>query len=176
MTGTAAAEAKRTVVTGDAQTLDKVVAFFCNRFNLPPFEVKTVPDVAERLEAELAKIPPTDDAFINSEQLNIALQGITQFLDAPASDEIVAVCIDLATLLLKKNKAYGNSALEPVRIFSKAPPDEQIKVRMDDKMSRIMRGEAAGEDAFTDLVGYWVLQQVLIRRMKKAAGNGHSEG
>lgn len=173
MSETAAQEARRTVVTGDAQTLDKVVAFFCHRFSLPPFEVKTVPEVAEKLEA---RIPPTDDAFINSEQLNKSLKEITPFLDAPASDEIVAVCVDLAALLLKKNKAYGNSALEPVRIFSKAAPDEQIKVRMDDKMSRIMRGEAAGEDAFTDLVGYWVLHQVLLRRMKAAAGNGHNEG
>jgi hypothetical protein len=152
MTGTAAAEAKRTVVTGDAQTLDKVVAFFCHRFNLPPFEVKTLPDVAERLEVELAKIPPSES-------------------DAPASAEIIAVCNDLAKMLLQKNKAYGNSALEPLRIFSKADAAEQIKVRMDDKMSRLMRGEAAGEDALADFVGYWVLLQVLKRRAK--TGNGH---
>lgn len=39
-------------------------------------------------------------------------------------------------MLLAKNAAYGNSALEPVRIFSKADPTEQIRVRIDDKLSR----------------------------------------
>jgi hypothetical protein len=85
-------------------------------------------------------------------------------LSAPAAVEILAVCLDLAFFLIEKNKAYGNSAIEPVRVFSKADPDEQIRVRMDDKLSRLMRGQAAGEDALQDLVGYWVLLKVLEAR------------
>jgi hypothetical protein len=38
-------------------------------------------------------------------------------------------------MLLSKNASYGNSALEPVRIFSKADPVEQLKVRLDDKVA-----------------------------------------
>jgi len=78
--------------------------------------------------------------------------------------DILRVCTGLANMLIAKNKAYGDSALKPLRVFSKADAVEQIKVRMDDKLSRIMRGEAAGEDALFDLVGYWVLLQVAERR------------
>lgn len=72
-------------------------------------------------------------------------------------------CDALKALLLAKNKAYGNAALDPVRCWSKAPVDEQIRVRLDDKLSRFMRGEAAGEDVEWGLMGYLVLLRVSRR-------------
>lgn len=78
--------------------------------------------------------------------------------------QIVAVCDEVKQLLLQKNRAYGNSATNPVRVFSKASPEEQILVRLDDKISRLSRGSAAGEDVVTDLIGYLVLLKV-VRRM-----------
>jgi hypothetical protein len=68
----------------------------------------------------------------------------------------------LGTMLIAKNAAYGNSALEPVRVFSRASTEEQLLVRIDDKLSRLARGAAAGEDVVRDLVGYLVL--LLIAR------------
>lgn len=50
---------------------------------------------------------------------------------------IADVCDRVKALLIEKNRKYGNSALNPVRVFSKASADEQILVRMDDKLSRI---------------------------------------
>ena len=70
------------------------------------------------------------------------------------------VCDDLAEMLPAKNAAYGNSALDPVRVFSTASTEEQIRVRIDDKLSRIARGQAAGEDVSADLSGYLVLLEV----------------
>lgn len=72
-------------------------------------------------------------------------------------------CDAIKKLLLAKNLAYGNSAIDPVRIFSKASAEEQILVRLDDKVSRLVRGEAAGEDVLLDLVGYIVLLRVARR-------------
>lgn len=70
-------------------------------------------------------------------------------------------CDEMADKLIAKNRAYGNSAMEPVRIFSKADPLEQINVRLDDKLSRIMKGEEyAGDDNEFDLEGYLVLKRV----------------
>ena len=46
--------------------------------------------------------------------------------------------------LIQKNIQYGNSALNPLRIFSQASPDEQIKVRIDDKLSRI-KNQSTGD-------------------------------
>lgn len=63
----------------------------------------------------------------------------------------------VADMLEKKNQAYGDSAGQPVRVFSKADMIEQLKVRADDKLSRLTRGTAAGEDAVQDLVGYIAL-------------------
>lgn len=84
---------------------------------------------------------------------------------------IVDECDRIKEMLLEKNRAYGSSALEPMRIFSKAPTDEQINVRIDDKLSRLARGSAAGEDVEFDLVGYIVLKRVL-RRMNAKKGDG----
>ena len=69
---------------------------------------------------------------------------------------------EIERMLIEKNRSYGNSALDPVRILSKASPQEQLLVRMDDKLSRIVRGDAAGEDTIADLVGYAVLYAVSV--------------
>lgn len=74
--------------------------------------------------------------------------------------DVELVCSEIATMLVRKNEAYGNSALDPVRIFSNASPVEQILVRIDDKLSRLQRGSAAGEDTELDLIGYLVLLRV----------------
>ena len=67
----------------------------------------------------------------------------------------------IAELLISKNLSYGNSALDPVRIFSKASRDEQLNVRIDDKLSRIARGgEFRGDNDELDLVGYLVLKMI----------------
>ncbi len=75
-------------------------------------------------------------------------------------EHIVKVCDDLRNFLIAKNRAYGNSALDPVRIFSKASMREQIFVRLDDKLSRLARGQMAGEDVIKDLAGYLILLMV----------------
>jgi hypothetical protein len=73
---------------------------------------------------------------------------------------IASVCDELREMLLAKNDAYGNSALDPIRCFSKVSMVEQLNVRLDDKLSRLMRGSAAGEDVELDLMGYLVLKRV----------------
>lgn len=68
---------------------------------------------------------------------------------------------DIANLLILKNKAYGDSALNPVRVFSKASRIEQLNVRIDDKISRIQRGtDYEDEDTIRDLIGYLVLRLI----------------
>lgn len=74
---------------------------------------------------------------------------------------IAAVCDEVKDLLVRKNRTYGNSALAPLRIFSRADPIEQLNTRIDDKLSRIARGsEFAGDDTELDLIGYLILRRV----------------
>lgn len=74
-----------------------------------------------------------------------------------AADRITAACRQVEEMLLAKNEAYGDSAFNPIRVFSKADPVEQIRVRLDDKLSRLVRGAPMGEDTELDLAGYLIL-------------------
>jgi len=76
------------------------------------------------------------------------------------STQVQRVLLEVEKMLVSKNEAYGNSALDPVRIFSSADPSEQIRVRIDDKLSRLARGSDAGEDVIKDLMGYLVLLRI----------------
>lgn len=81
--------------------------------------------------------------------------------------EIAMVCDRIKDLLLRKNANYGDSAINPSRIFSKASAVEQILVRIDDKLSRISRGAgllATDEDVIDDLIGYLVLLKIAQKR------------
>jgi hypothetical protein len=71
-------------------------------------------------------------------------------------DDILA---HVGTLLAEKNEKYGNSALDPVRIFSRASSEEGLLVRIDDKLSRIARCPPGqeDEDVLLDLIGYLTL-------------------
>ena len=80
-------------------------------------------------------------------------------------NEIVKVCSDISIMLQEKNVAYGDSALDPVRIFSKANPIEQLLVRIDDKLSRFARGsDYPGDNDIDDLIGYLVLLKIVKER------------
>lgn len=80
---------------------------------------------------------------------------------------IAEECDKLKEKLLAKNRKYGDSAINPVRMFSKADPIEQINVRIDDKLSRIAnRQDDEDEDVEFDLIGYFVLKRVAKRCVK----------
>ena len=82
---------------------------------------------------------------------------------------IEAECDAIRDMLLLKNEVYGNSAINPVRIFSKADPVEQIRIRIDDKLSRIRFGSNLNnEDTKKDLIGYLILERVAERINKNA--------
>ena len=90
--------------------------------------------------------------------------------------EILNEVQSIAKFLIEKNKKYGNSALQPKRIFSKANPLEQINVRIDDKISRIANQQVdEDEDAEFDLIGYLILKRVLINLLHKEEGIKHKE-
>lgn len=83
---------------------------------------------------------------------------------------IAAVCDEIKGLLIEKNTAYGSSALEPMRVFSKASSIDGILVRIDDKLSRIknMGISTESEDTVKDLIGYLILLKVQQKREQYA--------
>lgn len=74
---------------------------------------------------------------------------------------IAEICDEIKELLLDKNRKYGDSAVNPIRILSKSSNTEQILVRIDDKLNRIKNAQSdEDEDVITDLIGYLVLYKV----------------
>ena len=76
-------------------------------------------------------------------------------------ENITKTCEGLARLLVAKNQRYGNSALEPMRVFSRADPAEGILVRLDDKLSRIKYASSNDKpllkNDIVDMLGYLIL-------------------
>ena len=87
------------------------------------------------------------------------------------ADLITAECNAIKAMLLDKNARYGDSAMQPRRIFSRADHLEQLKVRIDDKLSRIatMGPDSEDEDTTCDLIGYLVLLRIARRRARQGA-------
>lgn len=83
--------------------------------------------------------------------------------------DLDSVLGDIRELLIEKNRKYGDSALSPSRIFSRSSPKEQLKVRIDDKLTRIKNQQVDDdEDAITDLLGYIVIYKIAERREHNA--------
>lgn len=62
-------------------------------------------------------------------------------------------CNHIMSVLLDKNRKYGDSAINPRRLFSKAEAIEQINVRLDDKISRLESGQTdEDEDVELDII------------------------
>lgn len=83
-------------------------------------------------------------------------------------------------MLIAKNEKYGNSALEPLGVFSNLSAEEGLMVRIDDKLKRIKNGslQKDDEDVVNDLIGYLVLLKIHNQSLyepnealKTAAGN-----
>ena len=85
-------------------------------------------------------------------------------------NEISSLCDEIKRMLLDKNLKYGDSEINPVRFLSKSSPIEQILVRIDDKLNRIKQGSVhiqEDEDVINDLIGYFVLLKIAIKRDKE---------
>lgn len=87
-----------------------------------------------------------------------------------SSSEIASKCDDLKNLLISKNLKYGDSALNPARIFSSASSIEQIKVRIDDKINRIKNNGVLcdDEDTVMDLAGYLILLRIALDKQSNS--------
>lgn len=103
---------------------------------------------------------------------NIEIPNSDIWSQESVKQEILAQVKAIAEVLIEKNKKYGNSAIQPKRIFSKASPVEQINVRIDDKLSRIANQQVnEDEDAEFDLIGYLILKRVFNNLTEKAEKN-----
>ncbi len=84
-----------------------------------------------------------------------------QYINNEFEKDLNKVLEEIREILIYKNKKYGNSALEPIKIFSKTSSTENIKSRIDEKLNRIKNNTGDDdEDATTDLLGYLILLKI----------------
>ena len=78
------------------------------------------------------------------------------------SAQVSEVLEKIKDLLISKNKKYGNSALEPLGVFSQLSAKQGLLIRIDDKLKRIKNGSLNqdDEDVVNDLIGYLVLLKI----------------
>lgn len=70
----------------------------------------------------------------------------------------LAVFLDNFRKLLEyKNQKYGDSALTPIKVFSKLESVNSIENRIDDKLSRIKNSNEPNKNDVIDLIGYLTL-------------------
>ena len=84
----------------------------------------------------------------------------------PFAIQVEEVLEQIQKMLIDKNRKYGNSALEPLGVFSQLSAKEGLLIRIDDKLKRIKNGslEKDDEDVVNDLIGYLVLLKIHANR------------
>ena len=77
------------------------------------------------------------------------------------SETLEKVIEGIKVFLLEKNRRYGNSALEPLVIFTKHKNGNRAKdgilERIDDKLSRIKNADNLRRNDVVDTIGYLLL-------------------
>lgn len=72
-------------------------------------------------------------------------------------DRIKEVTLAMQTLLLEKNKRYGDAAINPTNTFSKLSGQDSIKIRLDDKLKRVQTSNETRVNDVCDIIGYCTL-------------------
>ncbi|MGI5116680.1 hypothetical protein [Treponema sp. SP13] len=77
----------------------------------------------------------------------------------PTQQKIAELTEAIRDLLLYKNRRYGDSALNPKKIFYKGDARNSILIRLDDKLGRIMTNtdNTPRINDVADIIGYCTL-------------------
>ena len=106
-------------------------------------------------------------SFICKKNLTVNFQEEkTMVKNMDTQEEIRKTMDELRDFLIQKNEQYGDSVMNPIRIFSKADTDAGLRIRIDDKLNRLMQGNdsmESDEDVVKDLIGYLALLLLALR-------------
>ena len=86
-------------------------------------------------------------------------------MSATFPEKVTNLLNRIGDLLISKNQQYGDSVNNPIRLFSKLDSQAGVRVRIDDKLSRLARGNDSIEsdmDIVDDLIGYLVMLKMIM--------------
>ncbi len=94
-----------------------------------------------------------------------------------STDKIKILGKEIIDLLVEKNGKYGDSALNPINIFSDGDAVNSLCARIDDKLSRIRNNgiNVDTEDTVKDLCGYLILLLLARDKGKEKFKPNHEE-
>ena len=110
----------------------------------------------------------TTDSSINPKML-LSKEELMKEKESPKLNfdwHLDKVAKQITDLLKSKNKAYGNTALNPSNVFSKLDSTEAICARLDDKLARIQNKgiNDKTEDTVDDIIGYLLLLKMSMEK------------
>jgi len=70
--------------------------------------------------------------------------------------DIEGFTLSLSKFLIEKNRRYGNSALELLEGI-KYTPEDGIKIRLVDKLKRVINSDELRKNDIVDIIGYLTL-------------------
>lgn len=87
-------------------------------------------------------------------------------------NKIVEITDAMKDLLLYKNEKYGDSAINPIGVFTKhlkhVPENTaSILVRLDDKLSRVRNSDLLRTNDISDIIGYCTLLLISLGATKE---------
>ncbi len=111
----------------------------------------------------------TTDSSINPKMLLSKEELMKEEEESPKFNfdwHLDKVSKQITDLLKSKNKAYGNTALNPSNVFSKLDSTEAICARLDDKLARIKNKgiNDKTEDTVDDIIGYLLLLKMSMEK------------
>jgi len=111
----------------------------------------------------------TTDSSINPKMLLSKEELMKEEEESPKFNfdwHLDKVSKQITDLLKSKNKAYGNTALNPSNVFSKLDASEAICARLDDKLARIKNKgiNDKTEDTVDDIIGYLLLLKMSMEK------------
>lgn len=123
---------------------------------------------------ELEELPPIENEAATMEMMGFSDKEVASYMqnnkigfigfstppekiNPTTAEKITKVSFSLNDLLLYKNARYGDTGLNPVRIFSKSDADTGLLQRLDDKISRIQNSPEPRKNDVADLMGYLTL-------------------
>lgn len=89
--------------------------------------------------------------------------------DTPTQQKIKDILSGMTDLILYKNRKYGDSAINPKKIFYKGDSTNSILIRLDDKIGRVMSNteEKPRVNDVADIIGYCTLLLVSMGTTSK---------
>lgn len=88
------------------------------------------------------------------ERVNIWRDSEDAIAKEPATNQFQQIADSIADLLAYKNEKYGNSALNPLNVFT---GKSKVGQRLDDKLSRIQNSDVVRKNDLVDCIGYMIL-------------------